>query len=121
MVWMTDKLAADKSSRGPDCLLAYQSSIDGMESNDRPCVASRNYPVIQVLLHPPDVHCAGGHDAYLALAAAFENGQQRVLADSLPCHKMVSSQIPHMQMVLVYHQQLHDNELVLCWPCQRTP
>lgn len=87
--------------------------MDSMESNDRPCVASKNYPVVQVLLHPPDVYCTSGHNAKLALATALEDGEQRMLADALSCHKMVSSQIPHMQMVLVYYQQLHDNKVDL--------
>ena len=100
---MTDRLAADKNRRGLICLPAYQRTIDGMYSNDRPCVASKNYPVIQVLLQPPDVHCTSGHDAELALATALEDGKQRMLADTLPCHKMVSRQIPHVQMVLVNH------------------
>jgi len=100
---MTDKLAPDKNRRGVICLPAYQSSLDGMESNDRPCVASKDYPVVQVLLHPPNVYCASGHDAEFALATALEDREQRMLADTLPCHKMVSRQIPHVQMVLVNH------------------
>ena len=80
-----------------------------MESNDRSIVSSQHRSVVQVLFHPPDVHCTGGHQPKLTPAAALEDGQQGVGADALPGHKLVPSQVPDMQVIPVNHQQLQNH------------
>lgn len=83
-----------------------------MESNDRSIVPSQHWSVVQVLFHPPDVHCTGGHQPKLTPAAALEDGQQGVGADALPGHKPVPSQVPDVQVVPVNHQQLQQTQKV---------